>query len=414
MNTKRTILIICFNTLHNDPRILRQIKALKDEFNIIAAGYSDPGLGTDYVALNEYKHKMIDFFFNYPWLFRKFFALCTRIYLWFKRYLVNLFYFRIEKFILLNFSQRTKSYYYERRYWRFVEQHYDRMRDLSPDVIIANDVATLPLAVRLKCNKSKLVFDAHEYHPEELNEIEEWRKNEKPEVIHFLKKFLPKVNLMFTVSEPIAREYEKNYNVRPVVITNAPAFTELDPVQPGEKIRLIHHGGAIKERLLEETINVIKHLDENYSLDLMLIPSDPAYLESLKAKYGNDARITFKDPVPTSSISKAINTYDIGIYILPPLNFNNINALPNKFFEFIQARLAVAIGPMPAMAEIVNAYQLGVVAEDYSSEALAKKIRTLTRDKLFTCKKNAGMAAKELCAEKNKEILLNEIKNLVN
>ena len=134
----------------------------------------------------------------------------------------------------------------------------------------------------------------------------------------------------------------------------------------------------------------------------------------LKQKYKDDKRVSFIDPVGTHEISKKINEYDIGIYILPPLNFNNINALPNKFFEFIQGRLAVAIGPMPAMAEIVKRYSLGVVAQDYTSRSLATAIKNLSRENIYKCKKNAEAAAMELSEEKNKQTLLEEIKKLSN
>ncbi|HWY12493.1 MAG TPA: glycosyltransferase [Bacteroidia bacterium] len=404
---KKTILIICFNTLHNDPRVLRQIKALKEDFNIVAAGFSDPNCGVDFIKLEEYKYKMIDFYFNYPWLFRKFFALLTMICM-----RVNSFSRKWSKRILTSPPFNASNYYYEKNYWAVMKKHFVKLKNVNPDLIIANDLDTLPLAIKLKTSNTKIVFDAHEYHPLELDEVETWRKNSKPKVEYQCKKYLKEADLMFTVSEPIAREYEKNYGIKPLVITNAPSFVNLEPRKIEGKIKLIHHGGAIKERLLEETINVISYLDDNYTLDLMLVSSDPVYLDHLKDKYKTEKKIKFLDPVSTTEISQKINQYDIGIYILPPLNFNNINALPNKFFEFIQARLAVAIGPMPAMADIVNKYKLGVVAEGYASEALANSIKKLSGTELFECKKNADRAAKELSAENNKAILLKEIKKL--
>ncbi len=69
---------------------------------------------------------------------------------------------------------------------------------------------------------------------------------------------------------------------------------------------------------------------------------------------------------------------------------------------------------MPAMAAIVNQYNLGVVSDDYKSESLAKAIQKLSIQELFICKKNAALAAKELSAEKNIEILRSEIKKLMN
>jgi hypothetical protein len=69
---------------------------------------------------------------------------------------------------------------------------------------------------------------------------------------------------------------------------------------------------------------------------------------------------------------------------------------------------------MPAMAEIVKKYDLGVVAESYSSKSLAESIKKLSKAELYNKKKNSEAAAMELSEEKNKQILLSEIKKLVN
>ena len=53
-------------------------------------------------------------------------------------------------------------------------------------------------------------------------------------------------------------------------------------------------------------------------------------------------------------IVDTIAEYDIGLFILSPINFNYYHALPNKLFEFIQARLAIAVSPSPEMARIVH------------------------------------------------------------
>ena len=89
------------------------------------------------------------------------------------------------------------------------------------------------------------------------------------------------------------------------------------------------------------------------------------------------------------------------MFLLPPINFNYENTLPNKLFDFIQARLGIAIGPTPEMAEIAHRFHVGVVSEDFTPESLAKKLNALTKTDIETFKKNAAIAAKELNAEIN-------------
>ena len=57
-------------------------------------------------------------------------------------------------------------------------------------------------------------------------------------------------------------------------------------------------------------------------------------------------KIKIIDPVDFINISKVINKYDIGLYLLTPSNFNENTVYLISFFEFIQARLCLAISPL--------------------------------------------------------------------
>ena len=94
------------------------------------------------------------------------------------------------------------------------------------------------------------------------------------------------------------------------------------------------------------------------------------------------------------------NGYDIGLYLLRPSNFNQLHALPNKFFEFIQGRLALAIGPSPEMAHLVEQYRCGVVAADFTPGALAAEINRLDVGQITAFKRASHAAAAELSAER--------------
>ena len=44
MTKKKNILIISYSPLHRDPRILRQIQALKDDYKIQTVGWTNPNV----------------------------------------------------------------------------------------------------------------------------------------------------------------------------------------------------------------------------------------------------------------------------------------------------------------------------------------------------------------------------------
>ena len=100
-----------------------------------------------------------------------------------------------------------------------------------------------------------------------------------------------------------------------------------------------------------------------------------------------------------------INHYDIGVYILKPSNFNQKYSLPNKFFEFIQARLALAIGPSPEMEKIVKRYNLGVIASDFSPKEMAKVLNKLDKEKIDFYKNQSHKFSLELSSKHNMERL---------
>ena len=290
----------------------------------------------------------------------------------------------------------------------------------SWDLIVANDIDTLPMAFEIKqTSNAKIIFDAHEYAPRHFENRLLWRIFFQPFYVHLCRKYIPDVDAMFTVGKGLAAEYHKNFGKKPTIITNATNFYKIIPSIPdGEKIKLVHHGIANPSRRLDLLLEMMKHLDDRFTLDLILMTSDFAsgstknYIENLKKDFLTDSRITILPAVKSHEVVPTINKYDVGVFLLPPVNFNYENTLPNKLFDFIQARLAIAVGPSPEMADIVKHYDLGIVSSTFDPKDLAIELSKLTRDQLILFKSNTEVAAKELCAEKNEETLqsvINEI-----
>jgi hypothetical protein len=209
---------------------------------------------------------------------------------------------------------------------------------------------------------------------------------------------------MTTVCQGIADEYEKNYGCKCTVITNAGFYEDLSakPLLDG-RVRMIHHGGVNPSRKIENMLELMNQLDERFRLDLMLVDNGSSYYRKLRALARDNDRVRFRDPVPMKDISRTINEYDIGLYLLPAGGFNNRMALPNKLFEFIQARLAIAIWPSPEMARIVREHGCGVVCEDYTVGSMAKCLNRLSSEDIMLFKERANEASAVLCAESNME-----------
>ena len=155
-------------------------------------------------------------------------------------------------------------------------------------------------------------------------------------------------------------------------------------------------------------IEVMDYLGDKYQLDLMLVAnrSDWFYFKKLKKMIKKRKNVRLVSPVPFDRIIPQLNGYDIGFFLLPPTNTSLKYALPNKFFEFIQARVAVVVGPSPEMARIVKKYNLGLVTQDFIPKNVAAEIRSLSSEAIFNYKKQTDLAAFRFSFENESRKLL--------
>ena len=82
-------------------------------------------------------------------------------------------------------------------------------------------------------------------------------------------------------------------------------------------------------------------------------------------------------------------------------------SLPNKIFEYIKAGTPQIVSNLPECARIVQQYQVGVVADEITPEAIVKATRQLQSNPDFymQCKENCKKAAQELTWENEEKIL---------
>ncbi len=370
------ILIISLSNIKHDARVKRQIDFIKNDYKLTVAAFdADPIPSIEFIKLRQPKFPSSK-------------KIATGI------------------LLLLRFFKPAYAWLY----------HYPQLKTIPKefDLIIINDLETIAIANQIK-GSAKLFFDAHEYFPRQFEDKLVWRILFQPLNKWLCKKYLSEVDAMTTIGEGIANEYERQFHVRPTVINNAASYQDIEPSSVTKDIiNLIHHGIAIPSRRLELMIEMMNYLDERFHLNLMLITPQTAnqktksYLPWLKKIAEANRKIKFVDPVKSDEIVTTINKYDMGIIIVPPINFNYKNGLGNKFFDFIQSRLALGIGPIPEMANYVKKYDLGIVSKDFTPKALASDINSLTKEKIDYFKRNAEHAAKEINAHTNK-VIFNKI-----
>ncbi|MBX7207484.1 MAG: hypothetical protein K1X78_04160 [Verrucomicrobiaceae bacterium] len=357
------ILILAFSPVERDARVLRQAKYLGQKFRVTLAGFgSDP-----------FRHAPLP---NVKWFEIDTHGSVLKHYKKVQLVAANLC--RISPLFL-------KLYYNQIPYWR---HGWHLAQAARYRVIYCNDADTLPIGIAAAraSRSAKIILDLHEYATREMAGGFHWTWERKPVVTRILKSFARHAHGTVTVADSFAPLMKKEFKMRtPLVVHNAPELTSLPSRAPrtDDRIHLIHHGGAARSRQLERMIHAVAKADKRFVLHFMLT-GGPDYIEDLKkiASAACPDRVTFEQPVKPGEIVAAISGFDLGIYILPPLSFNDLHAMPNKFFDFIGAGLPVAVAPSVNMASITKENGIGWVAADFEPETFAKLLDTITLDQL--------------------------------
>ena len=273
------------------------------------------------------------------------------------------------------------------------------------DIILSNDLDTLPacwLASAIK-NK-KLVFDSHELFPEvpELVDRPGVRK-----IWQLLEKFLVKrIDRGITVCRPIASYYANKYGKNFEVIRNAaPVIADFPEVEKDKKV-IIYQGVLNVGRGLELAINSMRF---THGVILQIIGEGDIRkdLHRLVSDLGLEQKVVFSGRLPIEKLRIHTIHASIGISLEEDLGLNYRYALPNKLFDYIQARIPVVVSDLPEMSSLVEKYGIGKVLKKRDPESLASLFSGMLDEEVPAGKysKNLEKAAAELSWENEKEKL---------
>ncbi len=270
------------------------------------------------------------------------------------------------------------------------------------DLVVANDARVLDLASRL-AGDAPIWADLHEWAPEEQAHITSWRLLVGPFMAHLCRRYLARAALVTTVSQGIAELYLEVFGAPALMMANSGVYREIEPRDAvPDRIACVHSGAAVDDRGIGTMIEVLKALPERFTLDLFLVPGGDggAHLRELQELASDCERIRFRDPVRATELPDVLSAYDLGIHWIPAdLSTNTRLALPNKFFDYVQARIGIAIGPSEEMVRELRTHDLGVVAESFRPEDLGESLLPLDADRLNAFKRHAGDAARALSFE---------------
>ncbi|MCC8952069.1 hypothetical protein H8B02_00965 [Bradyrhizobium sp. Pear77] len=314
-----------------------------------------------------------------------------------------------QRLVITARAQRCKFQpsYADQIFWSWnskLNDLYAKARPLKCDIWLANDWITLPIAARLAAENGGIyVYDTHEFAIQEYQERWIWRVAQKPIVAALEKKYIGGAKLVTAVSSGIAERISDIYQLpRPALtIRNTPNYVESSFRPTGDTVRVLYHGIVSPGRGLEAAIDSVPKWASDREFYIRG-PGSEAYLDSLRrriASSGLQSRVFLLPPVPMRELVREATAFDIGFFALPGHSLHNEFALPNKFFEYAMAGLALCVSNLSEMAGLISKYQIGSTFAEISSEPIADAINQLTRDRIDRYKRNALVAARELCWE---------------
>lgn len=267
------------------------------------------------------------------------------------------------------------------------------------DLIVANDARALPLAFAA-AGGAPVLADMHEWAAEERATVLVWRLLVGPYFEALCKKYLPRAAAVTSVSKGLAGLYAERYGVATGIVRNAADLRDLapTPVEPNV-IRLVHSGTADAERNIVELIDAVDRLGDRFTLDLYLLEVPGGHLNVIRKKAAAISGVTVHDAVPPETLPAVLNQFDLGVFLYPLKTLSHLYHLPNKFFDFVQARLGLVFSPAPEIDAHIAEYGLGIITAGTTADALVEALQDLTADEVSSYKAAADRSAKALSSE---------------
>lgn len=286
------------------------------------------------------------------------------------------------------------------------------------NVLISNDLDSLPanysaykIKVLLSAKSVEIVYDSHELFtevPELYN-----RKFVKNVWLKFEQFILPKLKKSYTVCRSIADYYNKKYNIEMYVVKNMPLCSKKRNISQNFNLKLpenhkiiLYQGALNVGRGIEQIIEIMPELKNVVLLIVGKGDIEHNLQEMVKTRKLQN-KVIFTGSIPFEQLSAITMRADIGLVLQQEMGLSYHYALPNRLFDFIQAKVAVLASNQPEIKNIVNSEKIGLVVENLNKKTLLTAVnQMINNDKLISeFKANMQKCAHKYCWESQEKVL---------
>ncbi|MCM0028613.1 MAG: asparagine synthase (glutamine-hydrolyzing) [Polynucleobacter sp.] len=393
---ERTAWIISYTPVSKEPRVLRQAKALEGAgWKVVVFGFdglTPPPKEWIFVSVQNASP-------DWGGIKKMIFVRILNFFMFGAIILANYGFISAIKKLGARLAHFT-SYSY---FWRgqVIRGFADKRSEYRPDIVLAHDYFTSDIAVEMgKKFEVPVVVDCHEYALGQYAHVPHWVKWHQTVVRELQDYLFPKVDGFTVVCDGIADLIARDHVLQrpPRVVRSLPFFSP-QPFRPtGDIVTVLYHGEIFPARALHIAVRSMRLWRPEFRFVLRGY-SDPAYIEKLRQialEVGVADRLEIQSPVSFDRIVPTANDADIGYFAHLNISPQRSFALPNKFFEYIMAGLALVVSDLPEMARLVHKYECGTLIPECSEESIARAINSLDRASIDEMKRRSLAAAKDL------------------
>jgi glycosyltransferase involved in cell wall biosynthesis len=247
------------------------------------------------------------------------------------------------------------------------------------DAICAIDLDTIiPCHTISYFKRIPRIYDAHELFTE-LKEVVTrpiikriWTAVEK--------KLVPEFKWGYTVSESIAEEFQKRYDVWYKTIRNVARLKELDTAQGSGKF-ILYQGAVNEARAFEYLIPAMKWVNAP-----LVVCGDGNFMPQLKElirTHQLEHKVELKGMLLPDELWKISQQAYIGIAVAENEGLNQYYALPNKFFDYMQAGLPQVTMDYPEYRKINLQFEVAILIDNLAPQRIAAAINNLLADNVM-------------------------------
>lgn len=258
------------------------------------------------------------------------------------------------------------------------------------DIIYSHDIfPLLPVYVASIFKGIPFVYDAHEF----------WHGNSQVENRPFIKNFwtkyerffIKKADKVITVSNPIAEELKKIYELGDIkVFTNLPMLKKIpsDREFLREKLNIdkkkkivLYQGHILYNNGLDDVVRSFVNVDSKAVLVLLGEGKEKDSLKELSSELNLSNRIYFLDEVPHSELIKYTVCADIGLCLIKNSGKSFYWSTPNKMFEYIQAGVPQLASNFPEISKVVKDNIVGKVVDPSDCKIISETLNIMLNDR---------------------------------